>query len=1066
MLREHGAQRPSIFEILQHVHRLRGTKSRFSYTITLQPLSPRTAQPTSGPPLNQTLNDLVSFRSSAQPSNANASPNRNTNAGVQAREKVLEAIAPMRRGRPTSTSTHDSRSRQSSPQKENTQAKVQTWLDEGFAVEGAKRTQGVVSSVRGHRSGAAAIMTDAWKPRNPAPLAVDDAWNVDGKKPKPISGGGFDNDFVEKLWDSFEPGKDTSTPLATLSRPNLVGAEPSGNVKSSLPRKGRDAFEGLGLSPADRPQPQTLGEAKKNRTGLAVINGQKSGVPPASLNQASRPSSSHAPRPTPSPRPPVSPTPQPATSSSWKPSPALTPRPAPVDGDTTLEMRFPSLEELDATFAPPPLPGAPVHSLSQPQPQTEKVMDFNSSPLLRRPRMNSNVSGGLRPIGQQSYLKNGVRSEQVTGIAMRESKSSKGEGVQRPSPPANLIDVGGTNAQTKRTFTRPLRPSLARKHRSSVSIKHPRQSGSRDVLGSPAVASPTEMASKRFPDPTDWLTGDDDGPLSLTAKPQATSADGPVLREFNKRASYLESTPAEVLTLPASVSAEQLPSLSSPSPTTFRSSSRTRQLSPAPITSPKDPPFRPKQDGKISSSSDEGPEDASGGYASTKGTKRNASKRRKGRQSSVNDLVDLWGGGVIHLKEKEKEKEKEFSRAPGTMGDFKPSVSEQWKPPPGHRSPVIGDYKAATSESWKPPLGRRSSFLPQSSSNTIPSSTQPLPTSPARASRPQRSSSHHRKDFSAAAVSNPSSAQSPTGTGRPRSMFIFPVNNSKSDSSANVLSSPGLTPLEDPAPRRTRRTSISDMVQRYESISGSGLIPKGPGPSSRRSISPPLVQKPTALNAGMVGMQNTSSFNNNTTTRALRISQNSPATARPIATSRAGSSFATAARDDGRTGTANFQELPGTSFTSNRVTGEDGLAGGDKLPDLPSTSFLSNRESIWTREVENPNAGGEFRRPSTLKTQTLDSEAPTDRQPSNLSLPIRQPTPSPASQQDENIRSQSPPSPDRPYQGVGKLIDQWQRKTVDSVEPERTTSLRRSGFVARRALPGLVGGGAGAGRGR
>jgi len=57
----------------------------------------------------------------------------------------------------------------------------------------------------------------------------------------------------------------------------------------------------------------------------------------------------------------------------------------------------------------------------------------------------------------------------------------------------------------------------------------------------------------------------------------------------------------------------------------------------------------------MSSSSDEGPEDANG-FTPPKVPKRNGSKRRKGRQSSVHDLVDLWGGGVVHLKEKEKEK--------------------------------------------------------------------------------------------------------------------------------------------------------------------------------------------------------------------------------------------------------------------------------------------------------------------------------------------------------------------------------------------------------------------------
>lgn len=259
------------------------------------------------------------------------------------------------------------------------------------------------------------------------------------------------------------------------------------------------------------------------------------------------------------------------------------------------------------------------------------------------------------------------------------------------------------------------------------------------------------------------------------------------------------------------------------------------------------------------------------------------------------------------------------------------------------------------------------------------------------------------------------------------------------------------------------------MVQRYESIQGPG--PKGPGPSSGGlPTSPPLVaQKPTALKVGMVGMQNTTSSNNNPTARAPRISQSSPTTSRPTATSRAGSSFATVMRDDAPTGGAvKPQGFPSTSFTGNRVARDDGPTGGVKLPGLPSTSFTGNRESIWTREVENPNAGGGFRRPSPHKTQTLDSEAGADRQPSKFSFPTRQPTPPPPPsapnhhQQDEN--TQSPPSPDRPYQGVGKLIDQWQKKTADTTEPERTTSPRRSGFAAKRALPGLVGGGAGRGR--
>lgn len=95
MLREHGTQRPSVFEILNHVHTLRGTKSRFTYSLPPRqpPLSPRTA--TSAP--LQTLSPNIMSTSSANPLDdlvtykPRQSPAKN--AGVEAREKVLEAKA-------------------------------------------------------------------------------------------------------------------------------------------------------------------------------------------------------------------------------------------------------------------------------------------------------------------------------------------------------------------------------------------------------------------------------------------------------------------------------------------------------------------------------------------------------------------------------------------------------------------------------------------------------------------------------------------------------------------------------------------------------------------------------------------------------------------------------------------------------------------------------------------------------------------------------------------------------------------------------------------------------------
>ena len=113
MLKEHGAQRPSVFEILQHVHNLRGTKSKFSYSIPAkEPLSPRSLQaPLQALSPNiagNPLDELVSYKSQQAPPK---------NAGVEAREKVLEAIAPMRRGRPPQGQVGEPPSRAASPEK-------------------------------------------------------------------------------------------------------------------------------------------------------------------------------------------------------------------------------------------------------------------------------------------------------------------------------------------------------------------------------------------------------------------------------------------------------------------------------------------------------------------------------------------------------------------------------------------------------------------------------------------------------------------------------------------------------------------------------------------------------------------------------------------------------------------------------------------------------------------------------------------------------------------------------------------------------------------------------------
>ncbi|KAF7981086.1 hypothetical protein HWV62_34779, partial [Athelia sp. TMB] len=921
------------------------------------------------------------------------------NPGVQAREKVLEAIAPMRRGRPVSTSGQtppESKSRTASPQKEKAQqSKVQNWLDDSFAADeekawkAMKSTQSGAAPVRGHRSGTATLET--WKVKNPVPPAMDPTWSTDARANGPpvvelgLTPGGFDNDFAEKLWNQFESDPkplSNAKPMSIPGRSALGSSDSTGNAKIAAPRKVQDAFDGLGLSPSDnRAPPQTLGEARKTRTGLASMNGTGNGLTaPLQVNpsgQASRPSSSLAPRPTPSPR--NAPTPNP-TSSSWKPSSVLAVQktsPSAPTGDASPETRFPSVEELDAKFSPSP--PDPINS-SGPTPTRQPLNDRPSeAPVPILPRLTSHTSGGLRP-KQQTHLKDGVRSQQVTGIAMRDPKGTKLDGALRRGS-EDRADV--SDGQLKRM--RPLRPSLSRRHRSSITIKRTHASGN-DVLGSPGHSPTATTISPRAAEPKDWLTGDDDAPVS---RQQPPASETPVLREFtNKRSSYIESG-AEVQSPQEAVATEQPPPAPSPSPTKsrFAAPRPSRALhstqdagtalevaaKPKPVDN--QPTRTPAKVDRGESSSDEGPEDVNG-YTPPRQLKRTESKKRKGRQSSVHDLVDLWGGGVAH-----------------PPGDYL-----------AHRSGTL-----AQSPPQSQPPQRRPSYLPPAS-NQRSASPQPLVSSPSaqavRPAKPARSPSHHRK-LSAAATPAQSS---PSGRGRPQSMFIFPVGGSKSDSTA--LSPPMLSPPPDSTPNRTRTSSITDMVQRYEAFGG-----KAKGPESTPPLTP---QKPVGLK---VATNHTSTGSNPRQPKLSQSQTHSPMTARP---------------------NGNLPSRPSDTAAPlrQRATGLSASTG------LPSTSGSSpaHRESLWTREVDNMNAPSQRTAPDKLPASS--NEAPSfDRQSSQFAFPARRPSAPPPA--DDSL---SPASPEKPYQGVGKLIDQWQRKTTVAPEPDT----RRSGFAVRGAGRGRI----------
>src|SRR5258708_2815342 len=170
MLREHGAQRQTVFEILIMVHRMRGTKSKFNYTVPSRfQLVPHLVVD-HAPMTSGALNGLVSYRSFASQAQVPPPADPNKNAGVQAREKVLEAIAPLRRGRPNPVSLHHATTGPSSPTKEKGELRPPEIEFKDAEDESWKAARG---AVRGHRSGLAS--PTRWQP--PAP-SLDNAWSV------------------------------------------------------------------------------------------------------------------------------------------------------------------------------------------------------------------------------------------------------------------------------------------------------------------------------------------------------------------------------------------------------------------------------------------------------------------------------------------------------------------------------------------------------------------------------------------------------------------------------------------------------------------------------------------------------------------------------------------------------------------------------------------------------------------------------------------------------------------------------------------------------------------------
>ncbi|KAG6830894.1 hypothetical protein H0H92_014045 [Tricholoma furcatifolium] len=992
MLQEHGVRRPSVFEILTHVHRLRGTKSRFKYTIpTNQPLSPRHPTASQSSPSPTVRSDLMAV---PQPNRVTMSVSPSRGQGVEARDKVMAAIAPLRKASSTELraptvsadlhETSDSPMRRGRPLTREPEP-LSTKLGNVKTSENSYGNSLLDGGVPTRQE-----RQDTNVSRGEGALA--DAWNVGGKVPRISSSKdtniGFSDNFSSKLWDGV------NDKTSTQGRPSLPSSKPSSPLPTRLqpplavnrrPSPDKDAFEGLGLALAPEKPAPTLAEARKLRTGLAIMHSNGFRTNPERLGGS-------ASRLSPSPRQPIAPQfqlyPSPVTAftpdilkaPSPKPPQSSTIQASPSHQDgTSAETRFPSLEELDSGFQ---LSLPPASHTRTPSVQSRE----DSVSLTRRNGVSiRSGTGNAAPLKPESrprvyHAREGTRSEQVTGVAMRDSEAvgSTKRSDARPFAASSLGENKAANLQPSQSGSDlSSRPGLSPKYGSftPAEVNLPAASGLSRKSNPISRVEDTAQRSPMPKKPKDWLTGEDDTDIddssttSLLAPPSV--GETVVVRDSpSKRASLIESSP---ILVHAAVVAQHdhtepvSPLIPDISPTL---SKFTRSFPPidgleAPLKesiskqSPVLEPTHLSPGDDSASSGDEGPEDAVGVAPPTR-VGPSGRKGHKGRQSSVHDLVDLYGGGVSH---KEKEREARGARPSNLELD---SASSGRK---GHVSlaSVPSVLKPAKPLSSSVTVASKTLLAPVSTS-TFNASVRPLDT----------------EQTTPTSVPTPSPSRS-----RPQSMIMFPSSKSQDSyslSNGQAPVSPGLVLPDGAGQRNVRRTSISDIVQRYEGI---GATSK----PTRRSV--PL----------------------------------SPTTPRPAAAIKLPGLASTDARSPKR---------PDKERAATGLSAPVGDYVPSRRPKSPTESKVSSPAPIS--------------RPIPIRHHTLNKDLdgiPRNTPPKpEVSRVSKFPTPSTADDSLSRTESGTSSSPERPYQGVGKLIDQWQKKSAEA-ETSKTMVRGRSTFTAK-----------------
>ncbi|KAF8640415.1 hypothetical protein AX17_000081 [Amanita inopinata Kibby_2008] len=1022
MLKDLGTTRPSVFEVLNEVHRMRGTKSQFQYKFnapTPLPLTPSRHAHAKHPTLSM-LDGVITYKSSKPTSprhqtSASISPSKNQ--GLQAREKVLEAIAPVRRNRPVQAKEPISTSRPPSPQKQSNKPNL----------AGGKSRPNPNKIDLTEDEKAWTVWTTENKQLRAANVVNDDAWKIVNEKENlHVNAGslGFTDNFVEKLRPSIESSSalapksivaSTTTPKlsdSSLGNSKEINAPlrstPHANTgavsrRIPLPHAEKDAFDDLGLGfPAEKPEP-TLGEARKLRTGLAIMSSARANR----LDVENRPSAS--------PRPAylspqsymqtqafLSTSPSnastPASSRRTSPRSSSRPPPSPTADGIPIESRFPSLEELDATFAS--------------DPSVSRVHPPNSARLGKAGDLDMDDRQSTLLVARHANGDDGTRSSLNPKLMMQEKQGSSHTRVfelSNDTGGGNHLGKGKVSPSTtmstvppRRVASLSLKPTVSRRHRSSISFKHkppsddlitPTQSNSHNAPLSSKEDSksrpPTPPSNSSMRPQADWLTGDENLPVTPIA-PQfkARHADVPVLRQSpSKRASFIEKSDVPILEgiaaqpelatvmKPADVSPHKATTPAKTSPTIARfnhhfppveTPERTTQSVASGL-----PPGDETSDFS-SSSADEGPEDVDGlPVVKTRSGKRT---HRKARPSSIHDLVDLWGGSMQHSKEKERGME---------HGDQIPQPKRSVLATGSSASKLLSTLARADS-----PELRVASEISRTAGIGA------------------------TQKASVAAMASPSNVNARS---RPQSLQIFPLRSSDDSYQQSASLEP---PVDIKRRHSVRRTSITDMVERYEAIGGNTRPSSfGPGPPS------PLAIKKSSSSKSIIQPSDFARSSRPPEMGAPSLIPQTPST--------------TIAKDILRHRTSPTRALRANAVIPSPSTDRRTFADNYK-PSEPPDEQVKIMENIGPRPRRLSLKPPETSKPPITLQERLAVDGRKEKLP-----------------QAENRSS----PPERPYQGVGKLIDQWQRK-AEASEPGRSPmGVKRSSIITKR--PGVTAAGKG-----